>query len=83
MKITKKRLFVRILFALFLIFVSGCANTDNAQRIYGIINAVYTNYETNKDFNSINSYLQCKVENKEISKLTSSVIKSCLKRSYK
>ena len=72
-----------ILLFLFILILSGCQTIDNPKRLDGIINAVYTNYETNKDFNSINSYLKSKVENKEISELTSSVIKSCLERSYK
>lgn len=72
-----------ILFALFLIFVSGCANIDNHQRIEGIVDAVYTNYEQKKDFDSVKVYLNEKVENKEISSLTSCIVEKCLKRSFK
>ena len=72
-----------ILFALFLIFVSGCANTDNPQRIDGIVDAVYTNYEQKKDFDSVKVYLNKKVENKEISCFTSCIVEKCLKRSFK
>lgn len=71
-----------ILFLLFLLFVSGCANIDNTKRIDGIIEAIYTSYEQNKDFDSVKIYLDKKVENKEISTFTSCIVKKCLKRSF-
>ena len=76
----KKYLFT-ILFALFLF--CGCSNIDNPQRIDGIINDVYTNYETDNEFNKTKSYLIKKVNNKEISELTSVIIEKCLSRSFK
>ena len=82
-KLWVKRISNFVLFALFLIFISGCANTDNSQRIDGIIDAVYTNYEQKKDFDSVKNYLNKKVENKEISDFTSCVVEKCLKRSFK
>ena len=74
----------RILISAFFIVVllSGCKNIDNIQRIDGIVNAVYTNYETEKDINKSKFYLQQKVKNEEISELTSIVIEKCLNRSF-
>ena len=82
-KLWVKRISKLILFALFLIFVSGCANTDNPQRVDGVVDAVYTNYEQKKDFDYVKVYLNKKVENKEISYFTSCVVEKCLKRSFK
>lgn len=74
----------RILISAFFIVVSlsGCKNIDNIQRIDGIVNTVYTNYETEKDINKSKFYLQQKVKNEEISELTSIVIEKCLNRSF-
>ena len=68
------------LIAVLTIFISGCSSVDNPQRIDGIIDAVYTSYETDKDFNKTKEYLQQKVERNEISSFTSSLIEKCLKR---
>lgn len=71
---------ILIIFIFSLLFLVGCNSIDNPQRIDGIINAVYTNYETEKDFEKSKSYLQTKVNNEEISDFTSLIIEKCLKR---
>ena len=71
---------ILIIFIFSLLFLFGCNSVDNPQRIDGIINTVYTNYETEKDFEKSKSYLQTKVNNEEISGLTSLIIEKCLKR---
>lgn len=63
-----------------ILFLSGCKNIDNPQRIEGIVDAVYTSYETEKDFDKTKEYLRKKVDRNEISELTSFVIEKCLKR---
>ena len=68
------------LIAVLTVFISGCCSVDNPKRIDGIIDAVYTSYETDKDFNKTKEYLQKKVERNEISEFTSSIIEKCLKR---
>ena len=73
---------ILILAAVVTVFLTGCKNVDNPQRIDGIINAVYTNYEIEKNLNKSKFYLQQKVKNEEISELTSTVIEKCLKRSF-
>ena len=65
------------------VFLCGCNNIDDPKRISGIIDAVYTNYEYEKDFDKSTNYLLKKVYNKEISESTSYVIKQCLHRSFK
>lgn len=71
---------ILIIFVFSLLFLVGCNSIDNPKRIDGIINAVYTNYETEKDFEKSKSYLQSKVNNEEISEFTSLIIEKCLKR---
>lgn len=73
---------ILILAVVIIVFLTGCKNVDNPQRIDGIINAVYTNYEIEKNLNKSKFYLQQKVKNEEISELTSTVIENCLKRSF-
>ena len=68
--------------ALSFVLLTGCSSIDKPQRIDGVIDAVYTNYETEKDFNKSKSYLQHKVKNKEISEFTSLIIEKCLKRGF-
>lgn len=73
----------KIIFLIILLFfLCGCQSVDNPQRIDGIINAVYTKYKFNKNHSEIQSYLQQKVENKEISEHTSLVIQKCLKKEF-